>query len=504
VVQLGDREDGAQGIYGRAAKPEGEKAMEAVNPKQPKFTAEQEVEFNRLFAGRGRKANRQRPANDAGEEPIPPAFTDDALALRFAEAHGQHLRYVAAWDQWLEWDGSRWNRDETYKTLNHSRRLCREASAECNEPGPAVQIARIRTIKAVIDLARADRQIASTAHQWDADPWVLNTPGGAVDLGTGQIRPARQEDYATKCTAVAPSEAEPRTFLAFLERVTGGDCELQGFLRRLLGYALTGVTREHALAFFYGTGGNGKSVLLNTVSGILGDYATTAPIDLFMASHSEQHPTGLAGLRGARLVTAIETDEGRRWAESKIKTLTGGDKIAARFMRQDFFEFVPQFKLVIAGNHKPGLRSVDEAIRRRMHLVPFDVTIPAEERDGRLPEKLQAEWPAILGWMIQGCLEWQREGLAAPEAVRAATEAYLDSEDSMAIWIGECCQAGGGFDWESNTALWRSWQSWAEAAGEKPGSQKRFVQGLKARGFVDRRRHEGRGFEGLRLRTHVA
>ena len=183
--------------------------------------------------------------------------------------------------------------------------------------------------------------------------------------------------------------------------MTDGDHELVAFLQRVAGYALTGSTSAHALFFLYGTGANGKSVFVNTVAGILGDYHRTAPIETFTASSHERHPTDLAGLRGARLVTAVETEEGRRWAESRIKALTGGDKIAARFMRQDFFEFTPQFKLLIAGNHKPGLRSVDEAIRRRFNLIPFAVTIPDEERDENLTDNLKAEWPGILAWMIE-------------------------------------------------------------------------------------------------------
>ena len=188
----------------------------------------------------------------------------------------------------------------------------------------------------------------------------------------------------------------------------------------MTGYALTGSTQEAALFFLYGTGANGKTVFCNTVSGIHAAYAAVAPMETFIATKGERHPTDLAGLRGARLVTAVETEEGRHWNEAKIKALTGGDKIAARFMRQDFFEFVPQFKLVIAGNHKTGLRSINEAIRRRFNLVPFTVKIPEDERDERLTEKLRAEWPGILQWMIDGCLDWQADGLRPPEAVREA------------------------------------------------------------------------------------
>ena len=222
---------------------------------------------------------------------------------------------------------------------------------------------------------------------------------------------------------------------------------------------------------------------INTISGILGDYHRTAAIETFTASKFDRHPTDLAGLRGARLVTAIETEEGRRWDEAKIKALTGGDKISARFMRQDYFEFGPQFKLWMAGNHKPSLRSVDESIRRRMNLLPFTVTIPPEERDRDLPEKLKAEWPGILRWMIEGCLGWQRIGLAPPQAVRDATAAYLEAEDAVGAWIEECCQCVPQA-WASRRTLFAAWDRWATAAGEYVGSQRRFIQALETRGFV--------------------
>ena len=207
-------------------------------------------------------------------------------------------------------------------------------------------------------------------------------------------------------------------------------------MQRVIGSCKTGSTREHALFFLYGTGANGKSVFLSMISVLLGDYAKTASTSSFTASTTEQHPTDLAGLRGARFVTAIETEDGARWAESKIKSLTGGDKIAARFMRCDFFEFFPEFKLVIAGNHKPALRSVDEAIRRRLHFIPFTVTIPQNKRDPRLGEKLRAELPGILAWAIEGCLAWQREGLNPPLLVREATADYLAAEDAIGQLAG--------------------------------------------------------------------
>jgi putative DNA primase/helicase len=302
-----------------------------------------------------------------------------------------------------------------------------------------------------------------------------------VDLRTGEIHSHRREAYSTKLTGCAPGE-ECSLWRAFLRRITGGDEELEAFLQRMAGHALTGITRDHALFFLYGTGANGKSVFTGTLSGILGNYAKTAPVETFTVSSGEHHPTDLAGLQGARLVMAIETEDGRRWAESKIKALTGGDKIAARFMRADFFEFAPQFKLVVTGNHKPSLRSVDEAIRRRLHLVPFTVTIPKDERDPCLSEKLRNEWPRILRWMIDGCIAWQSCGQDPPAVVRVATGEYLESEDALGRWIDECCLTGPNFSAKAKD-LYASWKIWSEAAGEHVGSQKRLSRMLEDRGY---------------------
>jgi putative DNA primase/helicase len=318
----------------------------------------------------------------------------------------------------------------------------------------------------------------------------------AVDNDTRQHA---RGDYITKTTAVPPGGACP-LWLAFVERIAGGDYGLVGFLQRAAGYALTGCTMENALFFLCGTGANGKSVFLNTLAGVLGEYAIAAPIETFIASSSDRHPTELAALRGARLVAAVETEEGRRWAEARIKQLTGGDKIAARYMRQDYFEFQPEFKLVIAGNHRPGLRGVDEAIRRRMNLIPFTVTIPTEERDDRLAEKLRAEWPGILAWAIRGCLDWQTGGLSRPEAVTRATAEYLESEDIFSAWLSECCSVTPHC-WTSIAELWGSWKGWADRAGEIVGSTKSFSRTMQNRGFAPKRQAGTgrRGFLGISI-----
>jgi putative DNA primase/helicase len=221
-------------------------------------------------------------------------------------------------------------------------------------------------------------------------------------------------------------------------------------------------------------------------------------VSTFVETNNDRHPTELAKLQGARLVVAQETEKSRHWAEAKIKALTGGDKITARFMRQDFFEYIPQFKLVIVGNHKPSLKSVDEAIRRRIHLVPFTITIPPEERDRDLPEKLKAEWGGILQWAIDGCLEWQRIGLAPPPAVRNATDEYLAEEDSFACWIAECCvtskeHLGIG------DRLWSSWKAWCERKNEQVGTRKAFVETMKNHGFEPAKSQHVRGYTGIDL-----
>jgi putative DNA primase/helicase len=450
-----------------------------------------------------REASPNGAATIVVEEQRPRSFTDEALALRFAERHELDLRYVDAWGRWLRYDGQRWALDDTLLAFDLAREICREAAAECDNKKLRRVLASAKTVAAVERLSKADRRLAASTDQWDADPWLLNTPDGTLDLRTGQLRPHNRHDYLTKITSVSPDGGCP-VWLAHLLRIMDGNSDLVAYLQRVFGYALTGSTREHALFFGYGTGANGKGVTIGTVANILAEYHRTAAIETFTASNSDRHPTELAGLRGARLVSSNETERGRQWAESRIKTLTGGDKIEARFMRQDFFEFQPQMKLFIFGNHKPGLTSVDEAIRRRLHLIPFTVTIPADERDKDLPERLRGEWPGILAWMVEGCLAWQREGLNPPAAVRDATAAYLENEDLFGQWLAEASDAevGNTYKWEPVGVLYESWRAYADRAGEKAGSKKAFSETMQGRGFVacQKGHAKTRCLEGVRLR----
>jgi putative DNA primase/helicase len=445
------------------------------------------------------------PFGDPPDELLPPIEfpssnrsvegSEDWLALALVDRHQDEWRYVPRWGMWMHFRAGRWVQDERHRTLTYARKVCSAAATEAEDK----TISRAATVAAVERLARIDERMATAVDEWDRDPWLLNTPDGTIDLRTGKQRPHVRSDYVTKITAVAPKDVSCPVFLAFLHKITDGNEELVRFLQRSLGYAMTGLTKEHALFFWYGTGGNGKSVLLNTITGILSEYHVAAGIETFVESHSDRHPTELASLRGSHIVTAVETEKGRNWAENKIKALTGGDPISARYMRQDFFTYTPKFTLVIAGNHKPSLRSVDQAIRRRLYLVPFTVNIPVSEQDKDLFEKLKAEWPAILHWLIQGCLEWQRIGLAAPKIVMDATEEYLADEDTITAWIDDRCIRDNNA-WESTNDLFTSYSGWAQKSGEKTGTKKEFRQALGKTNFMRfQRMNSGNGYYGLKI-----
>lgn len=430
-----------------------------------------------------------------------PGISEDAIALRFAERHEAELRFVANWGQWLHYDGKRWTREKTLWAFDLARDLCREEASKARSPKLAEAAKSARTVSAIERFARADRRIAATSEQWDSDPWLLNTPDGVIDLQTSRIRPHTRLDYMTKITAVAPGGDCP-IWKAHLLRIFDGDGELASYLQRVFGYGLTGITREHALFFAYGKGANGKSATINTVLGIMNEYQRSASMETFTVAKYDRHPTELAGLQGARFVSATETEEGKAWAESRIKMLTGGDKVEARFMRQDFFEYTPQFKLFISGNHKPRLRSVDEATSRRFQIIPFNVTIPPMDRDHELPEKLKREWPGILAWMIEGSLLWQRDGLKPPDAVRVSTSAYFEEEDTVLRWFQECCHHDPAARTASSVA-YQSFTDWATAAREYVISLKAFSERLEARaarlGLLKERDRAGSHFRGLRV-----
>ena len=449
-------------------------------------------------AGQAKARTSQKPSSASPLDGFD--LTEDGIALAFTAEHQDLLRFDHTRGAWFQWTGKAWRQDETKLAFSWSRRICRRLAKQADAEGKVLAImAKAATAASVERFAQSDPALAVTSAIWDRDPFLLGTPGGTVDLRTGELREPASDDHITKLTAVAPAVMpECPMWLAFLEQATNGDNGLIRFLRQWCGYCLTGDTREHALLFGYGSGGNGKGVFLNTVSRIMGEYARNAAMDTFTASSTDKHPTDLAMLRGARLVTASETEEGRAWAEARIKALTGGDTITARFMRQDFFEYVPHFKLTIIGNHKPVLKNVDDAAKRRFNVVPF-VHRPARP-DLQLEHKLKAEWPAILRWMIEGCLDWQMHGLVRPEVVKNTTAEYFSEQDTVNQWVTEFCTLGAT---QSDTleTLFKSWTAYAMANGEKPGTSKWFSQTLSRLGCTAVKdtpmNHGKRGFKGI-------
>ena len=418
LVEVLARACGDDDVRDRVETAVGALRVKANGQDVPGFARLKEMWGNDAATTLGKWLGR-RDAHAAGATGI---CLEDAVALDLAQQQADDLRYIAESSQWMRWAGERWRPEKTLAAFDESRKLCRLAGDS-----------RAKIVAAVITLARSDRRLAATADQWDRDPMVLNAQRAAIDLATGAIRPAARLDYLTKQTSTWLAErgtAHPR-WSGFLDLVTDGDAELIGFLQRFAGYCLTAQTNEHAFLFLYGPGANGKSVFVSTLAKIMGDYAIAAPMEMFLASKYDRHPTEIARLKGARLVIAQETQKGRRWDEAKIKALTSSDPLSGHFMRQDFFDFEPTHKLIITGNHRPGISGVNEAMRRRLLLVPFKIEIPAEERDPDFAGKLVAEHPAILRWMVDGCLEWQRDGLGIPGCVRAASDEYFASRTPL-------------------------------------------------------------------------
>lgn len=424
--------------------------------------------------------------------------TEESLAREWATNHKADWRFDAGIQRWFEWDGARWKQDRTRRALQLIRehiQAAAEGRGGNTKPQPA--LAKASVARGVETFCQIDPRVVVEHDVWDPDAFQLGTPKGMVDLRTGKRVQASRAAMITRSTSIAPADGEPTRFLQFIREATNGDETLAHFLQLVLGYCLTGSTREHALFFGYGGGKNGKSVLLNTVARIMGEYATTAAMDTFTASRADKHPTDLARLDGARMVAASETEEGRAWAESRIKQLTGGDRIAARFMRQDFFEFTPRFKLFIVGNFRPRLHNVDEATRRRFNIIPFLHTPPNPDKE--LEEKLAGEHPQILAWMIDGARQWHETGLTRPEAIADATDRYFEDQDLLGQWIAERCETRVGAMGKT-TLLFESWRDFVRENGEEEGTQRAFAEALHKRGFERNRNNAlGRFYRGIDL-----
>jgi len=450
--------------------------------------------------------------NGHGDTTLPRGYnlTDLGNAERFVAQHGENIRYCYLWGKWLGWTGTRWGRDDAglvhrlaKKTV---RSMYREASdAEDEERRKAIAKHASRSegadkIKAMLELARSEVPVAPD--ELDSDPWLLNASNGTVDLRTGAMREHRREDLITK---LAPVEYEPNatapTWEAFLERVLPSE-ELRTFVQRAAGYSATGDTSEQVMLINHGAGNNGKSTFQEALAAALGDYSMRAPTEMLMAKRAGGVPNDVARLKGARFVAASETEEGRRLAESLVKDLTGQDTISARFMRAEWFDFRPTHKLWLSTNHKPEIRGTDNAIWRRLRLVPWTVAIPPAERDRKLAEKLRNELPGILGWVTRGCIDWRREGLQAPAEVRKATAGYRSEMDVLGDFLADRCFRGERLQ-VGKDELYKAYQMWSEAAGERMETKRKFGMLLKERGIEDGRNSERtkRIWKGIGLTT---
>lgn len=418
-------------------------------------------------------------------------LTELGLAEHFVRAHAADFRYAKGWG-WLAWDGKRFVRDDLSAVIvrlkDHVLGLYHEAAKTKNDNDRDAFLAfisraeRRSMMEAALWLGQSDPLVRIRAERLDRDPWLFNCLNGTINLTTGQLRKHRREDLLTKLSPVSyDPRAECPLFHQFLDDIMPSK-PLQIFAQRSIGYALTGVIRQHVLNLLYGLGANGKSTWINAVMSIMGDYAMMAAPKLLMARKYDQHPTELADLCGKRFIASLETGEGHRLDEELVKRLTGGDRIKGRHMRQDFFEFEPSHKLFMATNHRPGIRGTDEGIWRRVRLWPFTVEIPKAQQDEKLGEKLLAVRAGILAWAVQGCLEWQANGLTEPDEVLAATASFREECDVLAGFISEHCIAESDA-MVASCDLYAAFKGWAETSGEYVVSLTRFGKAIEERGF---------------------
>lgn len=427
--------------------------------------------------------------------------TDLGNARRLIRQHGADMRYAPGLG-WLVWDDARWRADDNGETMRRAKDTVQAIYAEAareSDDTRRQQLAKwaassesVNRLGAMIELARTEPGVHISVEALDADPWLLGVANGVIDLSTGRLRSACREDLITKRVPVVfDPKAECPEFKKFLHRIFNGDKNLIAYVQRAVGYSLTGDTREQCLFLLHGTGENGKSTLLNALGAVLGEYATTTPTSTLMAKNHDSIPNDIARLRGARFVDAVETEEGRRFAESLIKQLTGGDRIAGRFLHKEYFEFRPRFKLWIAANHKPTIRGDDHAIWRRIRLIPFEVQIPKREKVLNFYEtKLRPELPGILRWAVEGCRQWQRDGLRPPAVVSNATDAYRQEMDALRTWIDERCETGKNKKGQA-AKLYESYKQWTEACGERTLAQRDFARRMEERNFKRKREKTG-------------
>ena len=422
-------------------------------------------------------------------------LTDIGNSQRLVMRHGDIIRYCYPRKKWLVWDENCgiWQIDndgrilrlakQTVKNIYNEAAAIKDEEKRKHVASWAVKSESVQHLQGMIKLTESEENIPILQNQLDIDPWLLNCSNGTIDLRTGELKSHDKNDLITK---IIPVEYNPGAdcpiWIDFLEKIMNWNHDLIPFLQRAIGYSLTGDTSEQCLFLLYGVGANGKSTFLNVISVLLGDYAQTASFDSFLIKKYNTNSNDVARMQGRRFISAVEAEGERRLAEVLIKQLTGGDTITARFLFGEFFEFQPQFKLWLAANHKPTIKGTDHAIWRRIKLIPFDITIPDEEQDKKLIEKLKGELSGILTWAVQGCLDWQREELQTPDDVKAATNDYRNEMDEIGIFLTDCCILSPNAR-TNPTNLYDAYKKWCEDTGETVLSQRAFLTRLTERGL---------------------
>ncbi|MEO5577281.1 MAG: phage/plasmid primase, P4 family [Gaiellaceae bacterium] len=434
--------------------------------------------------------------------------TEVGNAEQLVTRHGRRLRYCGPWSKWLVYDGARWAKDRSGAPVRLQKETLRWATANANailDDKPRVarlkfllESEREARIRAAIALAAPELPVMP--EEFDLDPWILNLTNGTLDLRTVQLRRHRPDDLLTKLAPVTfDPEATAPHWESSLARWLQDDRLLQDYVQQIVGYSLTGDTREQLLFILYGAGENGKSTFLRILLELLGDYAQQTPTATFLDRRGDAIPNDLAALRGTRLVSAAESGESRKLNEALVKQMTGGDRISARFMRSEYFEFTPAFKPWLATNHKPLIRGTDHAIWRRLRLIPFTARITPEERDPELLDKLRLELPGILNWALVGCLAWHGHGLQTPRSVEDATSAYRAEMDDVGRFLEDRCELADGLT-TTSVALFTAYNHWASGNGEQALTQNAFSRRLSERGLVHKRFTGGtRGWSGIGL-----
>ena len=415
-------------------------------------------------------------------------LTEDAQAKAFVDSHDGNLKYVEENDQWYRHNGVYWEEISRLSIIDRARLMNRGTAITLNQNSNLKkQLSSRRFAQQVEGLSRGEERCLLSMEELDKDPWLMGTPDGIVDLLTGRYISFGLKPYVTMTTAVGPADvANDRAcplFLKFMDEFTCGDQELKRFLLQYAGYCLTGDMREQCLLFLYGDGDNGKTVFIQLLRWLLKDYAHNAAVDLFVTTSIGKHATGFADLHRRRLVITNETQEGQTLRMDKIKQITGQDPMRANFMRQDNFEFLPVCKLLMFGNHKPSLPDVGKAVRKRIRMVPCNLRLAEGQMDRDLPWKLQKEGPGILRAIINGCLDWQANGLIVPESVEVQTDRYFDQQDYVGQWFAECCEPNQNGR-VASIDVWRSWATWADGRKLKAGTEQDLTEKLEAKGFV--------------------